>query len=164
MADAADVFAGYSFEHASAENAPSVNRHGWNASVAVGLFGSLAFVADASGHYGSSEGVDRDQLTLLGGPRFSFWKGGASSPFVHALFGLVQEKAGVKVLDITISENEDRFGMLFGGGLDVRLSGPWAIRVEGDYEHSSKSGVSQSGFRACLGAVYRFGRAPAPSP
>ena len=164
LADAADAFAGYSFEHASFENAASVSRHGWNASVAIGLFGSLAFVADASGHYGSSEGVDRNQLTLLGGPRFSFLRGDSASPFVHALFGLVQEKAGVRVLDITISENEDRFGMLLGGGVDVKVSGRWAVRAEGDYERSSKNGATQSGFRACVGAVYRFSKAPAPSP
>jgi len=155
---AGDLFGGYSFEHVSSGSEASVSRHGWNASAAIGLTRSLAFVADASGHYGSSEGVDRDQLTLMGGPRFSFLRGDKSSPFVHALFGLLREKAGITVLDIAISENENRFGMLFGGGLDVKMSGPWALRLEGDYERSSKNGNSQSGFRACVGAVYRFGR------
>jgi opacity protein-like surface antigen len=164
---AGDLVGGYSFEHVSQGNETSVSRHGWNASAAMGLAGSFAFVADASGHYGSSEGVDRNQLTLMGGPRFSFLRGDKSSPFVHALFGLVRETAGIKVLDIAISENENRFGMLFGGGLDVRLSGPWALRLEGDYERSSKNGNSQSGFRGCVDAVYRFRRrttSTAPSP
>jgi len=46
--------------------------------------------------------------------------------------------------------------MLFGGGLDVKVSGRWVVRLEGDYERSSKSGNSQSGFRANVGAAYRF--------
>lgn len=158
---AGDLFGGYSFERASgSESAAAVSRHGWNASLAVGLAGPLALVADASGHYGSSDGVDRDQLTLMGGPRVSFLRGGRASPFVHALFGLLRETAGIKVLDITISEEENRFGMLFGGGLDVRVAARWSVRLEGDYERSSKDGDSQNGFRACVGAVYRFGRSP----
>ena len=153
-----DLFGGYSFERSHSSSDPSVSRHGWNASLAMGLAGPLAVVADASGHYGSSEGVDRDQLTLMGGPRVSFLRGGKASPFAHALFGLLREKAGIKVLDVTISEEQNRFGMLFGGGLDVTVASRWAVRLEGDYERSSKDGDTQSGFRACVGAVYRFGR------
>jgi opacity protein-like surface antigen len=166
-----DLFGGYSFEHSSSANDDSLSRHGWNASFAIGVAGPLALVADASGHYGTSGGVARDQLTLMGGPRVSFVREGKASPFVHALFGRARERAGVQVLDLTISNDEKRFGMLFGGGLDVRVSGRWAVRLEGDYQRSSKDGGSRSGVRACVGAVYRFGRfpkaahsAPATSP
>ena len=155
---AADLFGGYSFERVSSGNEASVSRHGWNASATVGLIGRLALVADASGHYGSAEGVDRDQLTLMGGPRVSFRRADKYSPFVHALVGLLREKASVQVLDVTISEEENRLGMLVGGGLDVKVGGPWAVRLEADYERSSKSGNSRSGFRTCVGGVYRFGR------
>jgi len=158
LGTAGDLFGGYSFERASSGTDVSVSRHGWDASAAIGLTGRLAFVADASGHYGSAEGVARDQLTVMAGPRVSFLRSEKYAPFVHALFGLLREKSSVKVLDVTISEDENRLGMLFGGGLDVRVGGPWAVRLEGDYERSSKSGNSQSGFRACLGTVYRFGR------
>ena len=151
-----DLFGGYSFERSQSSSDPSVSRHGWNASMAIGLAGPLAVVADASGHYGSSEGVDRQQLTLMGGPRFSFLRGGKASPFVHALFGLLREKSGIKVLDVNISEDQNRFGMLFGGGLDVTVASRWAVRLEGDYERSSKDGDSRSGFRLGLGAAYRF--------
>ena len=161
---ASDLFGGYSFEHSSSANDDSLSRHGWNASFAIGVAGPLALVAEASGHYGTSAGVARGQLTLMGGPRVSFLREGKASPFVHALFGLAREKAGVQVLDITISEDEKRFGMLFGGGLDVRVSARWAGRLEGDYERSSKDGRSRSGVRAGVGAVYRFGRFPKPAP
>ncbi len=80
-----DVFGGYSFERADARN-----RHGWNVSLGVGLSGPLALEADGSGHYGSKDGVDRDQLTLMGGARFSLPGGAKAAPFVHALAGLLR--------------------------------------------------------------------------
>jgi opacity protein-like surface antigen len=156
-AGAHDLFGGYSFEHASSANDVSLSRHGWNASVALRVAGPLAVVADASGHYGTSGGVARDQLTLMGGPRVSFLREGKASPFVHALFGLARERAGIQVLDVSISEDDKRFGMLLGGGLDVRMSARWAVRLEADYERRSQDGGSRSGARACVGAVYRFG-------
>jgi opacity protein-like surface antigen len=155
-AESSDVFGGYSFERSKSADGPSVNRHGWNASVAIGLTGPVSLVADAGGHYGSSEGVDGSQLTLMAGPRVSFLRGDKYSPFVQALAGLLRETASVQVLDVTISESENRLGMLFGGGLDVKVSGRWIVRLEGDYERSSKSGDSRSGFRLGVGAAYRF--------
>jgi opacity protein-like surface antigen len=153
---AGDLFGGYSFEHSSSPNDDSLSRHGWNASLAIRVTGPLALVADASGHYGNSEGVTRNQLTLMGGPRVSFLREGKASPFLHALFGLARERAGVQVLNITISNDENRLGMLFGGGVDVRANARWAVRLEGDYQRSSQDGTNRSGIRGCVGAVYRF--------
>ena len=147
-----DVFGGYSFERADA-----LNRHGWNVSLGVGLRGPLALEADGSGHYGSRDGVDRDQLTLMGGARFSLLRGGRTTPFVHALVGLLREKAGISILDVTIGENENRFGMLLGGGVDVKAGERFAVRLLGDYERSSKEGDVQGGFRVSVGAALRFG-------
>ena len=147
-----DVFGGYSFERSDA-----VSRHGWGASVAVGLPGPFSLVADVSGHYGAQEGVDRDQLTLMAGPRFSFRRGGSATPFLHALVGLLRERTGFTVLDVTISEEENRFGVLLGGGVDTRVGERWSVRVEGDYERSFREGESRGGFRVSVGAVLRFG-------
>ena len=132
-----DAFGGYSFER--------------------GLTGPLALEADGSGHYGSRDGVDRDQLTLMGGARFSLLRGARTTPFVHALVGLLREKAGIRILDVTIGEDENRFGMLLGGGVDVKVGESFAVRLLGDYEHSSKRGDVQSGFRVSVGAALRFG-------
>ena len=149
-----DLFAGYSYEHTSGDNA--VSRHGWHAAAAFDLTGSISLVADAAGHYGSSQGVDTRQLTLMAGPRFWYVRGERYSFFAHALAGLVRETASVRVLDITISESENRLGLLSGAGLDVKLGGRWALRVGGDYVWSTKDGNSRGGFRAGLGAAYRF--------
>jgi hypothetical protein len=149
-----DLFGGYSFARESGDDA--LSRHGWNAAAAVDLTGSISLVADAAGHYGSSQGVDASQLTLMAGPRFWYVRGERYSAFAHALAGLVRETASVKVLDVTISESENRLGLLSGAGLDVKLGGRWALRVGADYVWSTKDGSSRGGFRAGLGAAYRF--------
>jgi hypothetical protein len=149
-----DLFGGYSFERASGEDA--VSRHGWDAAAAVDLTGSISLVVDAAGHYGSLDGVDTRQLTLMAGPRFWYVRGERYSAFAHALGGLVRETASVRVLDVTISESENRLGLLSGAGLDVNLGGRWALRVSGDYVWSTRDGGSRGGFRAGLGAAYRF--------
>jgi hypothetical protein len=151
---AGDLFGGYSYEHTSGDDA--VSRHGWNASADVDLTGSISLVADGAGHYGSSQGVDTTQLTLMAGPRFWYVRGERYSVFAHALAGLVRETASVRVLDVTISESENRLGLLSGVGLDVKLGGRWALRVGADYVWSTKDGNSRGGFRAGVGAACRF--------
>src|SRR5258708_14783108 len=63
----AELFAGYSFVRSDQRN-----LNGWNASLAVGLAGSLSLVADASGHYGSA---GRRQLNLMAGARPARFRG-----------------------------------------------------------------------------------------
>jgi hypothetical protein len=149
-----DLYGGYSFERTNGDDA--VSRHGWNASAAIGLTGSIALVADAGGHYGSSEGVDTRQLTLMAGPRFYYLRGDKHALFAQALAGLMRETASVQVLDVTIGESENRLGMLVGAGLDVKAGGRWWVRLSGHYEWSTKDGGSRAGFRAGVGAAYRF--------
>ena len=148
------LFGGYSYEHTSGDD--SLSRHGWDAAAAVDLTGSISLVADAAGHYGSSLGVDTRQLTLMAGPRFWYVRGERYALFAQALAGLVRETASVRVLDVTISESENRLGLLSGAGLDVKLGGRWALRVSADYVWSTKDGASRGGFRAGVGAAYRF--------
>jgi opacity protein-like surface antigen len=155
-ARAGDLSGGYSFERSKSGDGASVNRHGWNVSAAFPLTGPVSLVADAGGHYGSSEGVDSRQLTLMAGPRFYYLRGDKYELFAQALGGLLRETASVTVLDVTISESENRLGMLVGAGLDVKAGSRWSVRLSGDYEWSTKDGSSRSGFRAGLGAAWRF--------
>jgi opacity protein-like surface antigen len=145
----AELFAGYSFVRSDQRN-----LNGWNASLAVGLSGSLSLVADASGHYGSA---GRRQLNLMAGPGLAFLRGGPAVVFVHALVGLHRESVNLQVFDVSISRNDNRFGMQFGGGVDIRAGGGWAIRLQGDYEWSRKQGTSVTGVRLSAGVVYRLG-------
>lgn len=119
--------------------------------------GSFGLVVDASLHFGSSEGTDLREMNLLAGPRFAFNRGGSTSLFLHALFGLRRDTASVPILNVTLSDSDNRFGMAFGGGVDVRLSVRWALRVHGDYLYSKAQGATADGVRVSAGAVYRFG-------
>jgi len=145
----AELFAGYSFVRSEQQS-----LNGWNASLAVGLGGSLALVGDASGHYGGS---GRRQLSLMAGPGLAFLRGGPVVLVVHALFGLHRESVSLQVFDVSISENDNRFGMQFGGGLDVRAGGRWDLRLQGDYEWSRSQGASVGGVRLSAGVVFRLG-------
>jgi hypothetical protein len=145
----AELFAGYSFVRSEQQS-----LNGWNASLAVGLGGSLALVGDASGHYGGS---GRRQLNLMAGPGLAFLRGGPVVLFVHALFGLHRESVSLQVFDVSISENDNRFGMQFGGGLDVRAGRRWDLRLQGDYEWSRSQGASVGGVRLSAGVVFRLG-------
>ncbi len=119
--------------------------------------GSFGLVLDASLHFGSSEGVDLRELNLLVGPQFAFNRKGSASFFVRALFGLRRDTAGLTVLGVSISESDSGFGMAFGGGLDLRLSWRWALRVQGDYLYAKRDGETVDGVRVSVGTVYRFG-------
>jgi opacity protein-like surface antigen len=123
---------------------------------------SFGAVLDASYHVGSNEGLDLSELNLLAGPRYAFNRSGSPSFFVQALVGLRRDSSSFKVLDVSISENQSRFGIAAGGGVDIRLSPKWAVRVAGDYLWSKSEGESVDGFRASVGAVYRFGAASPP--
>ncbi len=145
----AELFAGYSFVHSDQRN-----LNGWNASLALGVAGSLSLVADASGHYGSA---GHRQLDLMAGPGFAFLRGGPVVVFLHALAGLHRESVNIQVFDVSISENDNRFGLQLGGGVDIRAGGKWAVRLQGDYQWSRAQGASVTGERLSAGLVYRLG-------
>jgi opacity protein-like surface antigen len=169
-----ELFGGYSFA-----DMEDVNRHGANLALGFDL-GPLSGFVDTSIHWGSQEGVSLSDLTLMAGPGMRFGKRGGTVFFVRALAGFVRDKASIGVLDVDISESSTRFGVLAGGGVDVRVSTSLAVRLQGDYLGSDTgdesivscppvpSGVScepssssswSSGYRASAGIVYRFGSA-----
>jgi opacity protein-like surface antigen len=150
----AEVFAGYSYAHLGDEDLP----YGWNLAAAYNLNRRLAVVVDGSGQYGSVQGVELDQLTLTAGPSGTFGRGGPASVFVHALFGLVRTSAGISVLGVTISESRSDFGMLFGGGVDVKLGAKLAFRLQGDYERIQADEGGEDGYRLSAGVVLRVGK------
>lgn len=150
----ADVFAGYSFAKLA-----DVDRHGGDLALAFGLTGPVSAFVDASAHRGRQGSVDRDDLTLMAGPGFRLRRGGTVF-FVRALAGLVRDSSGIGVLDVRITAASTRFGLLGGGGVDLRIAGRWAARVQADYLWHDADAGSRSGWRGAAGAVYRFGVAP----
>jgi opacity protein-like surface antigen len=151
-----DLFAGYSFARID-----DVDRHGGNLALGFDLFGPIDGFVDASAHWGSAESTSLDDLTLMAGPGIRFGKRGGTVFFVRALAGLVRDRASIAVLDVDISESSSRFGVLAGGGVDVRIAKKLALRAQGDYLWNDvEEGSKASGFRASAGIVYRFGIAP----
>ena len=168
-----DLLAGYSFAHIQDDN-----RHGANLAVGFDLFGPLSGFVDTSVHWGSQEGVSLSDWTLMAGPGVRFGKRGGTVFFVRALAGLVQDKATISVLDVDISEKSSSFGILAGGGVDIRVSTPLAVRLQADYllHDTGSEGLTScvpgattcddtggggwsSGYRFSAGVVYRFGSA-----
>lgn len=165
-----DLFAGYSF--AKFED---VSRHGGNVALGFDLLGPIDGFVDASAHWGSVESTSLDDLTLMAGPGVRFGKRGGTVFFVRALAGLLKDRASITVLDVDISESRSGFGLLAGGGVDVRITRTLAVRAQADYllwntgagEVSclavgcpTGNGDWASGFRASAGIVFRFGVAP----
>jgi opacity protein-like surface antigen len=149
-----DLFAGYSFAQIQ-----DINRNGANLALGFDFVGPLSGFVDTSFHWGRQEGVSLSDLTLMAGPGLRFGKRGGTVFFVRALAGLVQDKGSISVLDVDISETSRRFGVLGGGGVDVRVSSTLAVRLQGDYLWNDVEEGKSSGFRAAAGVVYRFGSA-----
>ena len=149
-----EAFLGYSFARID-----DVDRHGVNAGLCFDLVGPLSAFVDASAHWGNREGTSRSDLTAMAGPGLRIGKRGGTVFFVRALAGLVRSRASIGVLDIDISETDDRLGVLAGGGVDVPLTGRLVVRAQGDYlwNDVDLDGAS-GGFRASLGVVFHVGR------
>jgi opacity protein-like surface antigen len=145
----ADLYAGYSYH-----DAEEGGLHGWRATLAWDQWGKLGLVADVSGHYGSAEGVDFDDLTFMGGLRFAL-HGKTVTPFVYGLAGGALAGTSVTVFAVSISESETHFAWAAGGGLDVRLSDRWAVRAQADYLRV-EADRAEGNLRVGVGVVYRI--------
>lgn len=167
-----DLFAGYSYLRLD-----EASRHGADLALGFDLVGPLSGFVDASVHWGSEPGVSLSDLTLMAGPGVRFGRRGATVVFVRVLAGVLRREASISILDVDISESSSRFAVLAGGGLDVRISGSLALRLQGDYLGfdtglgaavscppapsgcAAPGGDWTSGLRASAGVVYRFASA-----
>jgi opacity protein-like surface antigen len=154
-----ELFGGYSYASGSGDQPqlePSRNLQGFEASLTWNLGRHLGMVADASGHFGDLDGVDLTRWFLLAGPRVSF-PGERIGFFVHVLAGAVRTKESLTVLDIRLSESTTNFGGAAGGGIDVRLSDHWAVRLQGDLALTKFEGETSTDPRSAAGLVFRAG-------
>jgi len=147
-----DVFLGYSYTQAG-----EANLHGWQLTGSYPLGRSLRLVADLSGHYGSFAQADLNQATFLAGARWT-WSKGRLVPFAEALLGGARTKTSVTLPSGSVSDSDTDWGLALGGGLDYRVSGPWAVRGQVDLLVLRAEGAWESDPRLSLGVVYRFGK------
>jgi hypothetical protein len=140
--DRLEIFGGYSFA-ASEFGIYGGMTNGWNASLNAKVKPNVGLVADFAGYYktiGYGGNVPSDHsttYTFTFGPHISktFSR---LTPFGHALigFGHIYSTQDVRPSYNPI-KTANSLAVVLGGGLDVRLSGRIAWRVEGDYLHTS---------------------------
>ncbi len=136
-----DVFAGYSYvrDNPSTPRANSFSLNGGNASVAYNFKNWLSGVADFGGYHNTNilgSGGSDTLSTYLFGPRVSYRRFGRITPFGQ---------------------------VLFGGGVDYRLSSRFSIRpAQVEYlltrfnEFTDPRAQSQNNLRVSTGIVFRF--------
>jgi hypothetical protein len=149
-----DLYGGYSHTKAGA-----AALDGWGLAGSLPFRGSLSFVLDVSGHYGSFAGADLGQLAFMGGARWS-WRPvfAGLRPFAEGLVGGARTSTRVDVADGTLHEADVDWGVALGGGLDYRLGARWSVRGLFHLRLLRGEGATDTDPRFSVGAVYRFGR------
>lgn len=172
-----EVFAGYSANNllnGNPEGVEEVNSNstltyrGWNASAVYNLNRYVGIKADVSGQY------KRITYFLTPNPlkiNASFYnytagiqvkdnkKSKRFSPFAHAMFGAATSRivfnqsripgtSGLKISDTG-------FSMIFGGGLDIKVTKRFAVRaIQADYNPTFIGGNTQNNVRLGFGIVF----------
>jgi len=101
-------------------------------------------------------------LSLQGGPVFYPVEHGNKRIFVHALAGVGLVDAAVPVSTTDYFHGwQSRFSYAFGGGVEHSVSGPFAVRVTGDYLRTAFFDAvgavqPQNNFRLSVGLVFRL--------
>jgi len=174
-----EVFGGYSYFRGDGGS----HLHGWNASITANLNRWFGVTADFSGHYNS----ERSSLTvliprsedfasrvdattnihnfLLGGT-FSYRGHESLIPFARVLAGFSRNRENVEyalatrngIVASSYSNSDTAFAAAVGGGLDVKLSKSFALRViQVDYLLTRFEHQTQNNVRISTGIVFRFG-------
>jgi opacity protein-like surface antigen len=167
-----NVFAGFSYERTNSSafgtglvgsTLSGSNLHGWEVSAEGKFLPLVGIVCDVSGHYGSENFVEATpngpqsinvtghEQEYLVGPRLSV-PVGKFTPFGELMVGAAHIHTGGTLP----TPSNTSFAYAVGGGLDYRLLGPLAARVEGDYLRTDFFSSTQNNFRLALGAVFRF--------
>lgn len=153
----AEVYGGY-----SALFTEDVTLHGFQASVAGNVNKWFGLVAEFGGAFdtdtqGSGLKVKSTVYTYLFGPRFSRRGDGRVTPFVQTLFGGVRGRGELEGAGLNEVETANGFGMALGGGVDVKLSERFALRViQADYLLTRVDGETANNARVSAGIVLRF--------
>lgn len=166
QAPGGNVYFGYTYYNTH-DSLGGGNLNGFQATLEGKLVPVLGIVADFTGHYGTlafpgpcpvqsvggggpcTENANAHQYEVMFGPRVSI-SAGKFRPFAEAEIG-----AG-HVSGNSISGSDTSYATALGGGLDYKVFGPLALRVEGDYVRTHFFSVGQNNFRFSTGVAIRF--------
>jgi opacity protein-like surface antigen len=167
-----NVFLGFSYERTNSSafgpnlvrtTVTSPNLHGWEASFEGKVLPFIGIVGDVSGHYGTQSfteatpnglqtiNVTGHEQEYLVGPRLSI-PVSKFTPFVEVMVGAAHMHTGGTLP----GPSNTSFATAIGGGLDYRLLGPVAARVEGDYLRTTFFSSTQNNFRLSAGVAFHF--------
>ena len=160
----AEFSAGYQFTRVPDLNFPA----GWYVDVAGNVHPALAVVVEAAGAYrNESERVGSTTYdvtlklhTLLGGVRIASRANPALVPFVQVLAGAAN--AGVSGsgsgggANASISNSDTQFALQAGGGVNLKISPRWGVRVGADWRRIFVSDAGENEFRVVAGLVIPF--------
>jgi Outer membrane protein beta-barrel domain len=160
----ADLYVGYQYTRQTYTPGTSFNMNGGVGQVVVYPTSWLGIVGEVSGNVVGNiqapfNGSGGTLYSYMGGARIAF-RHGPLQPYVQGLFGIGQ-------LDSTLqarlgSPSSTAFATALGGGLDLRVTHHFAIRlVQGDYfltrfTNPLNARFSQNNFRLSSGLVLRF--------
>ncbi len=138
----ADIFGGYSYLRV---NPSGVNANGWEAALTGNFTEHFGITADLSGNYARGGHV----YTYAFGPQIATHID-KLRPFGHVLFG------GNSIGNDRTSDTS--YAFLFGGGLDLKLTTPFSIRLgQADYVRTHHFDQGQNDFRFSIGVVLNLG-------
>ena len=156
---------GYQYSNYSALGT-KFHNHGENVTFAYHLFDPLTGASSritaslegalATGFNGHASGfpssVDAKSMFLGGGPHLTLESSSRFEPWVHLLVGLDH----LRFTQTSTLGTENAFGFLAGGGVDIKLAGPVAWRVQADYLGTHFSSWIQSNYSFGTGVVFNF--------
>lgn len=165
------LFGGYTFVRAQANDGPSFDLNGWDASLEGGVAPWLGMVADVSQQYGSLRGEQEKQITALFGPQINIHGIPHVMPFAHALFGVVHGTnqfsitvpacvavVGVVCPPIVSHSAGNAFATAVGGGFDLKIFGPlWIRPIQADWLHGNLNPDHHTQLRLSAGIAPHFG-------
>lgn len=151
----AEAFFGYSYMRIQIQGSTAANSNGWNGEVAGYFNRNVGMVADFSGHYPVSKGVDFSMYNFLFGPQIAYHGSATLSPFARFLIGGTHASAGFGGQ----RAGDTNFAFAFGAGVDAKVAPAFALRlIQADYIRTHFLNHHQNQTRLSFGLVFRTGR------
>ena len=148
-----EVFGGYSHLVADIGNT-SFNLDGGEGSAVQNVNNWFGGMLDFAVQYGTRNGYNVNTEQIMYGPVFSYRKLSLFTPSAHVLLGAVRGSQGFA----GISQSSTKFGAVFGGSLDYKITKMVSFRVvQADYLVTNFLGTHQSSLRLSSGLVFTFG-------
>jgi hypothetical protein len=165
-APAFEASGGYVFMSTTSASTSRVNSNGANGDFLMQISERWAGMADfLYARTGNVSGTGHSGYLMSGlvGPVFYPIEHPRTGVFLHALVGIARVNSAVNTSPTSFYQGyETRFSYALGGGWEHLVSGPFALRIGGDYQRTtfvnSKLALEgQNNLRVTTSLVYRFG-------